>query len=547
MNKPNAAGAFMFHPEWERYPYPSTRHVVYAGNGMVATSQPLAAAAGLSILQKGGNAIDAAIATAACLTVVEPTSNGIGGDAFALVWAGGKLYGLNASGIAPALMTIAAIHDRGHAQIPASGFLPVLVPGIPAAWRDLSRKFGRLSLAECLEPAITHAREGYPVSCHVAMHWQRAFRIYRERHVGAAFASWFDTFAPAGCAPKAGERWSSPTHAATLTKIGATRADAFYHGEIAEEIDAFSRRFDGLIRKSDLERYEPLWVDPISVNYKGYDVCEIPPNGQGMIALAALAMLGDDAFAVKEDINTYHLQIEAMKLAFADGLAYIADPKTMPVSPSDLLSPAYVKARRSLIGPEAALPTAGNPAAGGTVYLACADGEGNMVSYIQSNYMGFGSGLVVPGTGIALQNRGHNFSLDPTAANALAPFKRSYHTIIPGFLMKAGKAVGPFGVMGGFMQPQGHLQVVMNTIDFHLNPQAALDAPRWQWIEGKTVTVEPAVPAGIVAGLRARGHVVSVDPELSRFGRGQIIWRDAKSGVLCGGTEPRCDGTIAAW
>jgi len=514
---------------------------------MVAASQPLAAAAGLRILQSGGNAVDAAIATAAALTVVEPTSNGIGGDAFALVWAEGRLHGLNASGTAPRGLSIEHLRERGMTTMPRYGFAPVLVPGIPSAWRALSGRFGKLSLSSVLDPAIGYAENGYPVSPHVAKHWKRAADIYGKQLNGDEFRPWFETFTKHGHAPVEGELWRLPDHAGTLRSIGETQSESFYRGELAVKIDAFSRRYGGYLRVEDLSVYEPLWVTPIKTHYKGYDVCEIPPNGQGLVALAALAILSGDAPAVKESVETYHLQIEAMKLAFADGLAQIADPAAMSVPFEALLDPAYAKRRRGLIAETASLPSAGEPQAGGTVYFAVADADGMMVSYIQSNYMGFGSGLVVPGTGIALQNRGHNFSLDPASPNALAPGKRSYHTIIPGFLMKDGVPVGPFGVMGGFMQPQGHLQVVMNTIDFGMDPQAALDAPRWQWIKDRTVLVEPSVPAAIVEALRAKGHDVRIETDLAQFGRGQIIWRDPQSGVLCGGTEPRCDGQIAAW
>ena len=301
-----------------------------------------------------------------------------------------------------------------------------------------------------------------------------------------------------------------------------------------------------MIRDEDLFSYSPEWVDPIHVNYRGYDVWEIPPNGQGLVVLLALNILKGFDFSERDTVETAHKQIEALKLAFADGKHFITDPQKMGVRVEDLLSTAYAEERRRMMGRLASLPEAGKPQSGGTVYIATADGEGNMVSFIQSNYMGFGSGLVVPGTGISLQNRGHTFSLDPEHFNYLEPGKRTYHTIIPGFMTKNGQAVGPFGVMGAFMQPQGHLQVVMNTIDFQMNPQAALDAPRWQWIEGKKVWVEHGFPKHIAQSLVERGHEIEVLLSSLSFGRGQIIQRDA-SGVLIGGTEPRCDGGIAAF
>lgn len=537
----------MFPFKADYHPYASKRKPVFAKNGMVATSQPLAAQAGLEILRKGGNAVDAAIATAACLTVVEPTSNGIGGDAFALIWMNGRLYGLNASGPAPALLSIAALKERGLESMPETGFEPVTVPGAPAAWAACARRFGRLPLTETLAPAIRYAEEGYPLNPVLARFWKRAYQKFKENLKGEAFAHWFETFAPKGRAPEAGEVWASPDHAATLRKIAETNGEAFYRGELAEKIDAFSKKYNGFIRKEDLAEFQPEWVEPISVRYRGYDVWEIPPNGQGLVALIALNILKGFEFAERDTVETFHKQIEALKLAFSDGKQHIGDPKDMIHPPEAFLSEAYAAERRRLIGSHALMPTPGEPPKGGTVYLATADGDGNMVSFIQSNYMGFGSGLVVPGTGIALHNRGHNFSLDPNHVNRLEPKKRPYHTIIPGFLTKDGEAVGPFGVMGGFMQPQGHLQVVMNMVDFGLHPQAALDAPRWQWLNGRTVEVEPSFPHHIVQALAEKGHEVRIAVEPNSFGRGQIIWRDSETGVLCGGTESRTDGCVAVW
>lgn len=527
-------------------PYPSRRTPVYARRGMVATSQPLAAQAGLEILQQGGNAIDAAIATAATLTVVEPTSNGIGGDAFALVWTGGKLYGLNSSGPAPRRLSIEVLQRAGIKEIPQTGFIPVTVPGAPAAWAELSQRFGRLPLAQVLAPAIRYAEEGYAVTPDVGLHWRKAYDTYLKHRGEPMFAAWFETFAPAGRPPAIGEVWRSPDHARTLQLIADTGAEAFYRGVLAERIEEFSVQYGGYLRQDDLASFRPEWVEPIRINYRGYDVCEIPPNGHGLVALMALNILRDFEFHTRDTVETYHTQIEAMKLAFADGRRYIADPRYMTVKVEDLLSEAYAAERRRLIGSEAAVPEPGRPSSGGTVYLCTADQEGNMVSFIQSNYMGFGSGLVVPGTGIALHNRGHNFSLDPDHDNRLEPGKRPYHTIIPGFLIKDGKPVGPFGVMGGFMQPQGHVQVVMNLVDFCLNPQAVLDAPRWRWTEGKTVELEYGTAAHLAEALERRGHDVRWAMGPGVFGRGQIICR-LEGGVLVGATEPRGDGYVAAW
>ncbi|MBE0701284.1 MAG: gamma-glutamyltransferase family protein, partial [Acholeplasmataceae bacterium] len=470
------------------YPYTSKRTVVYAKNGMVATTQPLAAQAGLDILKLGGNAIDAAIAVAAALTVVEPTSNGIGGDNFAIVYKDKKIYGLNSSGPAPEKLSLNALKERNLSEIPKFGFVPVTVPGAVAGWAELSRKLGKLDFKEVLKPAIRYAREGFPVSPTVAYHWQSAHQIYQKQLQGNAFSYWFETFTHNQRTPFEGEIWKLPLHANTLEEIAKTHGESFYRGYLADQIDAFSRYYDGLIRKSDLEKYKPEWVEPLSTNYKGYDVYELPPNGQGLIALMALNIMENFKLKKRETVLSYHKQIEAMKLAFVDGLHYISEPDTMTMQVKHLLSKDYAKARAKIIKKEAMNPVHGKPRQSGTVYLATADQDGNMVSMIQSNYMGFGSGLVVPNTGIALHNRGHNFSLNPESSNCLDSNKRPYHTIIPGFLTKNGHALGPFGVMGGFMQPQGHLQVVMNLIDFNMNPQSALDAPRWQWIEGKKVS-----------------------------------------------------------
>lgn len=528
-------------------PYQIAKMPVYAKKGMVATSQPLAAQAGLEMLKQGGNAIDAAIATAICLTVVEPTSNGIGGDAFALVWMGGKLYGLNASGPASQNISIEKVKRKGHTIMPEHGFIPVNVPGAPSAWIQLSERFGKLPFDELFKPAIQYAEEGFPISPVLGKLWNRAVTTFREKLRGEEYAFWFNLFAPGGNCPRVGEVWRSPAHARTLQSIAETKAESFYRGELAEKTDRFFRQHDGFLSAEDLAAYSPEWVNPISINYRGYDVWEIPPNGQGLVALMALNILKGFEFTDRDNVDTFHKQIEAIKLAFADGLTYITDANKMAVSIESLLSDAYGEERRRLIGKSAIDPRPGKPADGGTVYLATADGEGNMVSFIQSNYNGFGSGLVVPDTGISLHNRGRNFSLDPEHDNRLEPGKKPYHTIIPGFLSKGNEPVGPFGVMGAFMQPQGHVQVMMNTIDFHLNPQAALNAPRWQWKQGKTVEVEASFPHHLALALAERGHDVKVALETTGFGRGQIIWRNNESGVLVGGSEARTDGSVVAW
>ncbi|TVY08207.1 gamma-glutamyltransferase family protein [Paenibacillus cremeus] len=529
------------------YPYSSQRMVTYARNGMVATAQPLAAQAGLDILKRGGNAIDAAIATAAALTVVEPNSNSIGGDSFALVWTKGKLHGLNASGPAPKSISIEAVKKAGHEKMPSIGMLPVTVPGTPAAWAVLSERFGNLPLTEVLRPAIEYAEQGYPVSPTIGSFWALRYKENMEKYKGAEFEPWFKTFAADGRAPKIGEMWRSPEHAKTLQSIAETKAESFYRGELSEKIDHYFKQFGGYLTKEDLAAYKPEWVEPIKVNYRGYDVWEIPPNGQGLVVLLALNLLKGFDFSRRDAVDTYHKQWEAVKLAFADGLKYITDPASMKVSVEELLSEEYTWQRRRLIGNEAMQPESGSPQKGDTVYLATADGEGNMVSFIQSHAGDFGAGIVIPETGICMQNRGSGFSLDPSHHNALVPGKKTYHTIIPGFITKNNQAIGPFGVMCGMIQPQAHVQVVTNLIDFDLNPQAALDAPRWRWIKDKIIEVEPQFPNYLAQALERKGHRVQRALDSGMFGRGQIILRDPQTGVLAGGTESRADGAIASW
>lgn len=528
------------------YKYPSRRRVVYGKRGMVCTTQPLAAGAGLEILKKDGNAIDAAIATAACLTVLEPNNNGLGGDAFALIWSKDKLYGLNSSGPAPMAVDADKLREKYGDTMPSYGWAPVTVPGIPSAWAIASKRFGRLPLKEVLAPAIDIAENGFPVAPSTAYLWEQCFDEYKGEFDRPELMHWFDTFAPKGRAPRPGEIMYLKDHAKTLRELGETNCESFYRGAIADEIDRFSRATGGYLRKEDLAAFNAEWVEPISVNYRGYTVSEIPPNGHGIVVLMALKLLTGFEFSERDIARTYHRQIEAMKLAFTDGKRYIADPRYMRATVEELLSDSYADERRALIGESAIMPVPGKPYSGDTVYFCTADGEGNMVSFIESNYKHFGSGIVVPGTGIALHDRGNNFYLDPKSENCIAPGKKPYHTIIPGFLSKDGRPVGPFGVMGGFMQPQGQLQVVMNTIDFHMNPQEALDAPRWQWVGGKDIQVEMGFPQAEVEKLKRLGHNISVLPDSYSMGRGQIIWR-SEDGVLCGATEPRSDGSIAAW
>ena len=534
-----------------RQKYPSQRYPIYAKNGMVNCSSPQAAAAGLEVLRRGGNAMDAAVAAAAALTVVEPTANGIGSDAFALVWSekDQQLFGLNASGPAPMLASIERIKADGreeNGRMPRLGWTPVTVPGAPGAWAELNRRFGRLNLKEDLAPAVRYAREGYPLAPNLAHIWQQAYLTFRKELTEPCFDAWFKTFAPEGLPIEPGEIVKLPDHADTLEEIGETGGESFYRGELARKIDAESRKYGGYLRFEDLAAYHPFWVEPARVKYRDYEVCEIPPNGQGIVALMALNILNNFEFPEKDSPETAHRQIEALKIAFADALFYVTDPKEMTIDWHRLLDPAYGKKRAAEMKNTAQLWSHDVPPAGGTVYLCCADGEGNMVSYIQSNYKGFGSGIVVEGTGISLQNRGWDFSLDPKAANCLKPGKRSYHTIIPGFLMKDGKPVGPFGVMGAYMQPQGHVQVVMNYVDFHMDPQQALDAPRFQWLKEKNIVVESRFDPELARALQRKGHPLGVEMNTPLFGRGQMIVR-LPNGVLVGGTESRTDSNIACW
>jgi gamma-glutamyltranspeptidase/glutathione hydrolase len=529
-------------------PYASRRYPIYAREGMVAASSPQAAAAGLEALRAGGNAADAAVAAAAALTVVEPTANGIGSDAFAIVWSGGRLHGLNASGTAPANISIEKIRENYGAaeKMPLFGWAPVMVPGAPAAWAALNERFGRLPLTRVMAPAVAYAREGYPLAPNLAGAFTRSAERYKAQGSDPVFAEWRKTFMPSGENPRPGDMLVLKNHGDTLEAIAGTRSEAFYRGELAERILADSREFGGYFSKEDFSNYHAEWVEPVSVNYRGYDVWELPPNGQGISALMALNILKEFSFTQRERADTFHKQWEAMKLAFSDALAHITDPRFMKADYREWLSPEYGARRAREIGDTAILPQAEHPPKSGTVYLCAADREGGMVSYIQSNYMGFGSGVVVRGTGIALQNRGSDFSLDPKAPNCLAPGKKSYHTIIPGFLTKDGRALGPFGVMGGYMQPQGHVQVVTNLLDFGLNPQQALDAPRWLWTRGRSFSVEDRFNAEIGRTLASMGHDVGISLANTVFGRGQIILRQ-ENGVLVGATESRTDSNIACW
>lgn len=534
--------------DYGRYDYPSRRNVVFARGGMACSCVPLASQTGIDIIKKGGNAIDAAIAMAVTLPLVEPTCNGLGSDCFALIWSAAdkKLYGLNGSGRAPLALSAALLREMGHKQMPLNGWLPTMVPGAPAAWGALRRRFGSMSMEELMGPAMGYAREGFPVALNVHRLWLGEAERFRAAAVmePEVFGPWLEYFTKDGRAYGPGELFRMPDYADTLESLARSDCESFYRGDIAERILDFSRRTGGYFSREDFESYAPQWVEPISTSYRGYEVYEMPPNGHGITVLMALNILEELELGDRNSPDTWHKMIEALKLAFIDAKTYVADPEYMSARVEDMLSADYAARRRAMIGEQALLPQAGDPACGDTVYFCTADGEGNMVSFIQSNYMEFGSGVVVPGTAVSLQNRGANFSLDPASDNCLEGGKRSYHTIIPGFLARDGRAIGPFGVMGGFMQPQGHVQLIVNTVDYHMNPQNCLDAPRFQWVGEKKIQLEQQAPAALAEELRRRGHQVEVVTDSIAMGRGQIIWR-REDGTLVGGTEPRSDGYIA--
>lgn len=530
------------------YPYASTRNVVYAKNGMCCAGNPSAASAGLQTLLKGGNAIDAAVAMALAQPVVEPSGNGLGCDCFAIIWYKGKMYGINGSGPAPKAASIDAIKARGYESIPQFGVEPIDVPGCVAAWCAMHEKFGSLDLETVAAPAVDFAENGYAVSPNIGRLWGEAFNQYSKlAATRPEFEGWMKTFAPNGRALLPGEVFTSPAMARTIRSIAKTHGRSYYEGEIAEKIDAFMKKHNGFLSGDDLAAYKPEWVQPLSMNYHGVDVWELPPNGHGITVLMALQILKDMELGGRDDPETIHKQLEALKLAFTDTKEYVADPRFMKVTPEQLLSERYASDRRALIGDRALDPQIGDPRYSSTVYFCAADKDGNMVSMIQSNFYGFGSGIVEPETGVSFNDRGFNFRFDPSHANALAGNKRPYHTIIPGFLTQNGEALGPFGIMGGYMQPQAHVQFVMNLVDWHLNPQQALDAPRWQWIGGKKVQIEQDMPNHVIRQLERRGHQITVMSDLVHMGRGQAILRDQKTGVLVGGTEKRTDGQIMSY
>ena len=536
--------------------YPSQRLPIF-GRNVVATSHPLAAQAGLRMLQNGGNAVDAAIATAAAMTILEPVSNGLGSDAFALIWDGSTLHGLNASGRAPQAWTpdyFFAKHGAGARTPPVRGWDSATVPGAVAAWVAMSARFGKLPFADLLAPACEIAERGYAVPVVVQQKWAAAVPLLHDQ---PGFAQ---AFMPHGRAPNVGETFLFEAAARSLRLIAESKGGAFYGGEISQAAVAHAKANGGAITADDFAAYRPEWVEPIGMDFAGHTLHEIPPNGQGIAALIALGIVKhfDIASMPVDGVASQHLQIEAMKLAFADTYRFVAEPASMEVTSAQLLAPVYLAARAKLIDPKRAQDFGhGNPVKGGTIYLSAADERGMMVSFIQSNYMGFGSGIVVPGYGLSMQNRGHAFSLDAASPNLVAPGKRPFHTIIPSFLTKLTKgpgatreAVMSFGVMGANMQPQGHLQTLVRMLGHGQNPQAACDAPRWRFNEGLEINVEAAMSPATVTGLQALGHRIEViDDSYQDFGAGQFIWRLGDPAVegYVAASDPRRDGQAVAW
>jgi gamma-glutamyltranspeptidase/glutathione hydrolase len=527
--------------------YPSTRLPLFA-RSIVSTSHPLAAQAGLHIMRQGGNAVDAAIAAAAAMTIVEPVSNGLGSDAFCILWDGQRLHGLNASGPAPAAWSPQYFHRKyglAAKTPPKRGFDSVTVPGAVASWVALSERFGKLPFADLLEPAIDIAERGYLVPVVVQQKWLAATAELQSQ---PGFAQ---SFLPWGRAPHVGELFRFAAAARGLKAIARTKGQALYGGEIAQALEKFSAQNGGSLTARDLADYRPEWVEPIAKSYRGHTLHEIPPNGQGIAALIALGIVShfDLAGLPVDGVAAQHLQIEAMKLAFADVYRYVADPRSMDITPSQMLDDAYLASRAKLIDPKRAQDfQAGNPVKGGTIYMTAADESGMMVSFIQSNFMGFGSGVVEPEFGISLQNRGHGFSTDlagTNRANLVAPGQRPFHTIIPAFLTKDGQPVMSYGVMGGNMQPQGHMQTLVRMLDHGQNPQAACDAPRWRFNAGLSINAEASMASDTVQGLQGLGHQLEVIKDSYQdFGAGQFIWRmgdPAVEGYLAA-SDPRRDG-----
>ncbi len=530
--------------------FKSRRSAIMARNGMAASTHPLASAAGLRVLMEGGNAIDAAVAMAAVLNVAEPWATGVGGDAFALVWTARekKVRALNASGRSPAAASLDELRSQGLIQIPLESAYSVTVPGVVSAWEAIVKRYGTMPLSELLRPAISYAKDGYAVHELGALLWEVAGgeKLRRRPSGGELLLN--------GRPPRAGEIVRLAALGGTLEAIAEGGAEAFYRGPLAERIARHVQELGGWLSTEDMANHRVDWVEPVCTDYRGHRVWQCPPNSQGVNLLMALNLA--EGFDMRgmgfQTPATYHHLIECMRLAFADGLYHITDPRKMRVPTERLLSKEYATQRRRLIGPDRALDSIETGPAlthADTVYLSCVDGDGNACSFINSVYMGFGSGIVVPGTGIALHNRGVSFSLDPEHPNALEPNKRPFHTLIPGMVTRGGELSHCYGVMGAMQQAQGHFQVLVNMIDFGKSPQEALDAPRFSVrVNEGVVAIEDIVPDATIRELERRGHNVLVrDPHGVYFGGGQIIERDAETGLLKAGSEPRADGCAVGW
>ncbi|MCD6289747.1 MAG: gamma-glutamyltransferase family protein [Anaerolineae bacterium] len=549
----------------------SRRSNVMATRGVVATSQPLAAQAGLDILKAGGNAADAAVATAAMLNVVEPISTGIGGDCFALYYDAKTktVTALNGSGRAPAAASIEELRRLGYMKMPTFTGHAVTIPGTVAGWADLLERHGRMTLADVLQPAIWTAEHGYPVTEIIAAGWARQVqKLLRspdwesgDLDNGPEQPSGNELLID-GRAPRPGEIMRLPTLAETLRGIAAEGRDYIYKGEFAHKLSEHVQRYGGWITPEDMATHTSTWDDPITTEYRGVTLYECPPNGQGLAAIVALNLASGFDLAAMSPADRLHVMIECMRLAFADAQQWVCDPRVVDIPLGELISPEYADRRRQRVDMRQAAQDVpyGNPIAGSeTVYLSVVDGEGNACSFINSLYMGTGSGLVVPGTGVSLQNRGALFVLDPEHPNALAPNKRPYHTIIPAMTTKGGELHACFGVMGGYMQPQGHFQMLVNMLDLGMTPQQSLDVPRWALAgpdaglgaqePGGLVMIEDGWDFGIMAELARRGHRLAPVDGFGRavFGGGQIILRDPTTGVLIAGSDPRKDGCAVGW
>ena len=546
--------------DFNRYAYnfPSRRRDVYAKHGMVASSHPLATEAGLRMLEKGGNAIDACVAVAIALPVVEPAATTYGSDNFAIIWSKDKLHGMSSSGFSPKGLTEEYIKSKGYTgKLPMGGWDCTTLPGGVAGWIKLLKEFGTLSLAEVAQPAIELAEEGHPITPYVQGSFEKWRGILKGQLNEDMLKNFENEFFPNGKAPKAGEIVKHPNMAKFLREVVATNGESLYKadGNIAKAIVAEAKKNGGLWREEDFQGFEPVMHDPLRAKYHGYEVCELPPNGQGITALMALNTLNEfefnkDSFGTP---RTTHLQIEAIKLAFADTLKYVADPDYMTKVTCDmLLNPKYTQIRKGLIDENKATDfKAGEPDTCDTCYFCAADTKGNMISMIQSCYNPFGSAVTIPDYGLVLQARGATFVVEDGHVNNAGPHKRPYQTIIPAFLMKDGKPVGPYGVMGGYMQPQGHLQVAMNMIDFKMSPQNALDAPRFCWNKGLSLDIESHFNPATIEALQFMGHQLNVQDAYTGgycdrpFGRGQIImYTDETQTALVGGSDPRGDGCI---